>query len=77
MLLEEIKEKVVLLSPSDLLALMQVIITSLQEKKRIEGRDRSVAIKRMRGLLKTEQIAPNDQDIKEMLDQRRMEKYSA
>ena len=39
MLLEEITEKVILLSPSDRLALVQVIITSLQEKKAMSHHD--------------------------------------
>jgi hypothetical protein len=39
MLLEEIKEKVVLLSPSDRLALMQVIVASLQENKATNNDD--------------------------------------
>ncbi len=77
MLLEEITEKVVLLSPSDRLAVMQVIITSLQEKKRDQVSDRSAVIESLRGFLKTEEVTPNDQKIREMLDQRRMEKYSA
>jgi hypothetical protein len=36
MLLEEITEKVVLLSPSDLLSLMEVIVASLKEKQNYE-----------------------------------------
>ena len=36
MLLEEIKEKVVLLSPSDLLSLMEIIVSALKTKQNSE-----------------------------------------
>ena len=36
---------------------------------------RANAIQRMRGLLKTDQPAPTDQDVAAMLEERRMEKY--
>ncbi|NET40098.1 MAG: DUF2281 domain-containing protein [Cyanothece sp. SIO1E1] len=36
---------------------------------------RADAIQKMRGLLKTDQPAPSDQDVAAMLEERRMEKY--
>jgi hypothetical protein len=37
--------------------------------------NRADAIQKMRGLLKTDQPAPTDQDVAAMLEERRMEKY--
>jgi hypothetical protein len=37
--------------------------------------DRSGAIQRMRGLLKTDQPAPTDEQVAAMLEERRVEKY--
>ena len=37
--------------------------------------EKSNAIKQMRGLLKTDKLAPTDEQVKEMLEQRRIEKY--
>ncbi|MEX0270945.1 DUF2281 domain-containing protein [Leptolyngbyaceae cyanobacterium UHCC 1019] len=36
---------------------------------------RADAIQKMRGLLKTDQPAPTDQDVADMLEERRLEKY--
>ena len=62
MLLEEVKEQVFKLPPSDRLALVSAIIESLQDPPVTRG-DRSGAIQRMRGLLKTDQQTnrPRDQ----------------
>jgi hypothetical protein len=73
MLLEEVKEQVFKLPPSDRLALVSAIIASLQEP--ISKPERSSAIQQMRGLLKTERSAPTDEEVAAMLESRRMEKY--
>jgi hypothetical protein len=74
MLSREIKEQVFKLSPSDRLALVCAIIESLQGTT-FSQPDLSGAIRRMRGLLKTDQPAPTDEEVSAMLDQRRVEKY--
>ena len=58
----------------DRLALVSAIIESLQDQPVTTG-DRSGAIQRMRGLLKTDQPAPTDEDVAAMLEARRVEKY--
>lgn len=74
MLLQELKEQAFKLTSSDRLALVSAIIESLQNQP-IFGSDRSGAIRRMRGLLKTNQPAPTDEQVAAMLENRRMEKY--
>ncbi len=74
MLSQELKAQVFKLSPSDRLVLIAMIVESLQEKT-ITQSDRSGAIQRMRGLLKTEQPAPTDQEVAAMLEERRVERY--
>jgi hypothetical protein len=74
MLLQEVKEQVFKLSPSDRLALISAIIESLQDQPVLRA-DRSGAIQRMRGLLKTDRSAPTDEEVAAMLDERRGEKY--
>lgn len=74
MLLPELKEQVLRLSPSDRLALANTIIESLQNQPIFLG-DRSNAIKRMRGLLKTNSPSPSDREVSEMLEERRKERY--
>jgi hypothetical protein len=49
MLLQEVKEQVFKLSPSDRLALLSAIVESLQEQP-VSDAERSGAIQRMRGL---------------------------
>jgi hypothetical protein len=75
MLLQEVKEQVFKLSPSDRLALVTAILESLQDGL-VSKFDRSGAIHRMRGLLKTNQPAPTDAGVAAMLGERQMEKYS-
>ncbi|MFB2921568.1 MULTISPECIES: addiction module protein [Aerosakkonema] len=58
MLLEEIKEQVFKLPPSDRLALVSAIIESLQDTP-ISESDRSGAIRRMRGLLTNLRNSPS------------------
>lgn len=74
MLLQELKEQAFRLSPSDRLALVSAVIESLQNTSTAQP-DRSLAIKRMRGLLKTNQPAPTDEEVAAMLAERREEKY--
>jgi hypothetical protein len=74
MLLQEVKEQVFKLPPRDRLALVSAIIESLQDQP-VSVTDRSGAIKRMRGLLKTDQPAPTDEEVAAMLDERRVERY--
>jgi hypothetical protein len=74
MLLQELKDQVFKLSPSDRLALVSAIIESLQDQP-VSEVDRSGAIRRMRGLLKTDQPAPTDEEVAAILEARRAEKY--
>jgi hypothetical protein len=74
MLLQEVKEQVFKLPPNDRLALVSAIIESLQDQP-VSRIDRSGAIQRMRGLLKTDQPAPTDEEVAAMLEARRVEKY--
>lgn len=76
MLLQELKDQVYKLSVSDRLTLVSVIIESLQDIPSTQ-REQSSAIKRMRGLLKTDQPAPTDQEVDTMLEERLVEKYLA
>jgi hypothetical protein len=69
MLLQELKQEVFKLPPSDRLALVSAIIESLQDQP-ISESDRSGAIRRMRGLLKTDQPAPTDEEVAAMLEER-------
>lgn len=80
MLLQELKEEALKLSPADRLALVSAIIESLQDTLTSQSdltrpRDRQSAIQRMRGLLKTDQTAPTDEEVAAMLEERRVEKY--
>jgi hypothetical protein len=74
MLLQEVKEQAFKLPPNDRLALVAAIVESLQDTP-VSDADRSSAIRRMRGLLKTDQPAPSDEEVAAMLEERRAEKY--
>lgn len=74
MSLQELKKQVFKLSVSERLSLINAIIESLQEIP-IFTSNRSQAIGRMRGLLKTDKPAPTDEEIAVMLEERRLEKY--
>ena len=74
MLLQELKEQVFKLPSSDRLALVSAIIESLQNQS-ILSADQPGAIRRMRGLLKTGQPEPTDEQVVASLEERRMEKY--
>jgi hypothetical protein len=69
MLSQELKTQVLNLPPGDRLTLISVIVESLQEPK-ITQADRSAAFQRMKGLLKTDQPAPTDEEISVMLEDR-------
>lgn len=75
MSLQELKEQVLRLTPKERLALIGTIAQSLQEDSTSSQSERSSAIQRMRGLLKTDETAPTDQEVAAMLEERRMEKY--
>ena len=74
MLSQELKAQVFKLPPSDRLALISAIIESLQDTS-VTQSECSGAIRRMRGLLKTDQPAPTDEEVATMLEERRVEKY--
>lgn len=74
MLSQELKAQIFKLPPSDRLALISAIVESLKNTT-IAQPDRSGAIQRMSGLLKTEQPAPTDEEVAAMLEARRAEKY--
>jgi hypothetical protein len=74
MLSQELKAQIFKLPPSDRLALISVIVESLQESP-VSKSERSAAIRRMRGLLKTDRPAPTDEEVAAMLEERRVEKY--
>jgi hypothetical protein len=74
MLSQDLKAQVLKLTSSDRLALISVIVESLQESS-VSKSERSAAIQRMRGLLKTDRPAPTDEEVAVMLEERRVEKY--
>lgn len=74
MTLQELKEQAFKLSVKDRLALISAIVESLQDIP-ISAPDRSSAIRRMRGLLKTDKPTPTDEEVTAMLEERRVEKY--
>lgn len=76
MQLLQLKAEILKLPRGDRLTLMAVLVESLQETA-ISLAERSEAIRRMRGLLTTNQPPPTDQQIAAMLEERRMEKYLA
>jgi hypothetical protein len=74
MSLQELKEKACKLSESDRLELVRVIIESLQNQPN-QHSERTRIIKQMKGLLKTNQPAPTDEQVKAMLAEHKEEKY--
>ncbi len=70
MLSQELKAPVLSLPPDDRLTLIAVIVESLKNRTTTQT-DRSEAIQRMRGLLKTDQPAPTDEEVAAMLEERR------
>jgi hypothetical protein len=69
MLLQEVKAEAFNLPPSDRLMLVTAIIESLQETA-VSAGERSQAIQKMRGLLKTDRLAPTDAEVAAMLADR-------
>ncbi|MBS3026090.1 hypothetical protein VB711_16555 [Cronbergia sp. UHCC 0137] len=74
MSLQELKEKAFQLPESDRLELVRAIIESLQNQPSQKS-ERTRIIKQMKGLLKTNQPAPTDEQVNAMLEQHRVEKY--
>lgn len=74
MSLQELKEQARQLPESDRLELILTIIESLQDIPSQQP-ERNRIIKQMKGLLKTNQPAPTDDQVKAMLEERRVEKY--
>ncbi|MFN6156780.1 hypothetical protein [Anabaena sp. AL09] len=74
MSLQELKEQAFQLPESDRLELVRAIIESLQNQPSQKS-ERTRIIKQMKGLLKTNQPAPTDEQVNAMLEQHRVEKY--
>ncbi|MEI3651774.1 MAG: hypothetical protein AN482_02595 [Anabaena sp. LE011-02] len=74
MSLQELKEQAFQLPESDRLELIRAIIESLQNQPSQKS-ERTRIIKQMKGLLKTNQPAPTDEQVNAMLEQHRVEKY--
>jgi len=74
MSLQELKEKAFQLPESDRLELVRAIIESLQNQPS-QKYERTRIIKQMKGLLKTNQPVPTDEQVNAMLEEHRMEKY--
>ena len=74
MSLQELKEQAFQLPESDRLELVPAIIESLQNQPSQQS-ERTRIIKQMKGLLKTNQPAPTDEQVNAMLEQHRVEKY--
>ncbi|MFM6001741.1 MAG: hypothetical protein ACKPA7_00350, partial [Sphaerospermopsis kisseleviana] len=62
------------LSESDRLELVRAIIESLQNQPNQQS-EKTRIIKQMKGLLKTNQPAPTDEQVKAMLAEHKEEKY--
>ena len=82
MSLQSLKEQARQLSVSERLELVSAIIESLQdgssqlpERSPKAGTVPSRIIKQMKGLLKTDQPGPTDDQVKAMPEERRVEKY--
>ncbi|MFM6043387.1 MAG: hypothetical protein ACKPCC_12445 [Dolichospermum sp.] len=74
MSLQELKEQAFQLPESDRLELVRAIIESLQNQPSQKS-ERTRIIKQMKGLLKTNQPAPTDEQVKAMLAEHKEEKY--
>jgi hypothetical protein len=74
MLSQALKLEVFNLPPRDRLALISAIVESLHESQ-VSQAERSAAIRRMRGLLKTDRPTPTDDEVAVMLEERRVEKF--
>lgn len=76
MQLQQLQQEVVKLPPDDRLSLMAVIVESLRDKT-VSRSERSSAINRLRGALRTDAPALTDDEVATMLDERRTEKYQS
>ncbi|MBR8835899.1 MAG: hypothetical protein DSM106950_18235 [Stigonema ocellatum SAG 48.90 = DSM 106950] len=74
MSLQELKEQARQLLTNERLELVRAIIESLQDAPSQQP-ERSRMIKQMKGLLKTDEPAPTDEQVESMLEERRVEKY--
>ncbi len=74
MSLIRLKEQARQLTVSDKLELISDIIDSLRTTS-THSTDKSSIIRQMKGLLKTELLSPTDKEVKQMLEERRVEKY--
>ena len=74
MSLQELKEQAFQIPKSDRLEPVRAIIESLQNQPSQKS-ERTSIIKQMKGLLKTNQPAPTDEQVKAMLEEHRVEKY--
>ncbi|MBO1054839.1 MAG: hypothetical protein HEQ25_23485 [Dolichospermum sp. DET73] len=74
MSLQELKEQAFQLPESDRLELVRAIIESLQNQPSQKS-ERTRIIKQMKGLLKTNQPAPTDEQVNGMLEEHRVENY--
>lgn len=75
MLLSELREQVFRLPISDRLNLVKDIIDSIQEKPNFSPAEKNAAFLRLRGVAKTDEPSPTDQEIEAMLEERRLEKF--
>ena len=74
MSLQELKEQARQLAANERLELVRAIVESLQDAPSQQP-ERSRIIKQMKGLLKTDEPAPTDEQVESMLEERRVEKY--
>lgn len=74
MSLQELKEQARQLPANERLELVRAIVESLQDAPSQQP-ERSRMIKQMKGLLKTDEPAPTDEQVESMLEERRVEKY--
>ena len=74
MSLQELKEQARQLPANERLELVRAIVESLQDAPSQQP-ERSRIIKQMKGLLKTDEPAPTDEQVELMLEERRVEKY--
>jgi len=74
MQLSELTAYALELSHDDRLTLIAALAQSLQATT--PPSERAEAVRAMRGFLATSELAPTDDDVRVMLDERRYEKYS-
>ena len=71
----EIKEQACKLPIRERLALVRILVTSLEEKDFVGKEEpldkKRAAILRMKGMLQTDQLPPTDEDVQKMLEEKR------